>query len=189
MQDPKNRHLGTIVQLCRFATETCIDSWKKTCWAAIFPPHVGPLAADIVSLVWGTPANFNGFRLLAALLRGTSTSTAKLCGVEQRAPPIFGRAAITLGIGPHSSIILLCSVHVKWLLNNYFVLHSFLVSRSVVNPDTNSQMVLHCLAKSNWDIVEQPPWETWGQTCKAIASAQHAQHNNECRCTTATAFV
>jgi len=26
---------------------------------------------------------------------------AKLCGVEQRAPPIFGRAAITLGIGPH----------------------------------------------------------------------------------------
>jgi len=26
------------------------------------------------------------------------------CGVEQRAPPIFGRAAITLGIGPHSSL-------------------------------------------------------------------------------------
>jgi len=26
----------------------------------------------------------------------------KLCGVEQRAPPIFGRAAITLGIGQHS---------------------------------------------------------------------------------------
>ena len=27
----------------------------------------------------------------------------KLCGVEQRAPSIFGRAAITLVIGPHSS--------------------------------------------------------------------------------------
>ena len=26
-------------------------------------------------------------------------------GVEQRAPPIFGRAAITLGIGPHSSYV------------------------------------------------------------------------------------
>jgi len=25
--------------------------------------------------------------------------SAKLCGVEQRAPPIFGTAAITLGIG------------------------------------------------------------------------------------------
>jgi len=29
------------------------------------------------------------------------STTAKFCGVEQRAPPIFGRAAITLGIGPH----------------------------------------------------------------------------------------
>ena len=31
--------------------------------------------------------------------------SAKLCGVEQRAPAIFGRAAITLGIGPHSSFL------------------------------------------------------------------------------------
>ena len=98
---PKKSPFGHHRTTFGFATETCIDSWKKTCWAAIFPPHVGPLAADIVSLVWGTPANFKGFRFLAALLRGTSTSTAKLCGVEQRAPPIFGRAAITLGIGPH----------------------------------------------------------------------------------------
>ena len=29
------------------------------------------LAAEIVSLVWGTPANFNAFRVLAALLHGT----------------------------------------------------------------------------------------------------------------------
>ena len=28
---------------------------------------------------------------------------AKLCGVEHRMPPIFGRATIMLGIGPHSS--------------------------------------------------------------------------------------
>jgi len=31
----------------------------------------GPLAAEIVSLVWGAPANFNGFRVLAALLHDT----------------------------------------------------------------------------------------------------------------------
>jgi len=29
-----------------------------------------PLAAEISSLVWGTPADFNGFRMLAALLHG-----------------------------------------------------------------------------------------------------------------------
>jgi len=38
-------------------------------------PHTmvnfGPLAAEIVSLVWGTTANFNWFRALAALLHGT----------------------------------------------------------------------------------------------------------------------
>jgi len=32
--------------------------------------NFGPLAAEIVSLVWGTPANFNGFCALAALLHG-----------------------------------------------------------------------------------------------------------------------
>jgi len=65
--------------------------------------NFGLLAAEIVSLVWGTPANFNGFRVLAALLHGTLVVgvSPKLCGVEQRAPSIFGRATITLGIGPH----------------------------------------------------------------------------------------
>jgi len=33
--------------------------------------NFGLLAAEIVSIVWGTPANFNGFRILAALLDGT----------------------------------------------------------------------------------------------------------------------
>ena len=32
--------------------------------------ELGPLAAEILSLVWGTPTNFNGFRVLAALLHG-----------------------------------------------------------------------------------------------------------------------
>jgi len=31
----------------------------------------GTLAAEIGSVVWGTPENFNGFRILAALLHGT----------------------------------------------------------------------------------------------------------------------
>ena len=65
----------------------------------------GPLAAEIVSLVWGTPGNFNRFRVLAAvatLLHGTLVvGVSQTGGVEQRAPATFGRAAITLGIGPH----------------------------------------------------------------------------------------
>jgi len=63
----------------------------------------GSLSAEISSLVWGTyPYNFNRFRVLAALLHATLVvASAKVCGVEQRAPPIFGRAVIMLGIGPH----------------------------------------------------------------------------------------
>jgi len=59
--------------------------------------NFGPLAAETGPVVWATPANFNGLLVLAALLHGTVV----VGGVEQRAPPIFGRAAITLGIGPH----------------------------------------------------------------------------------------
>ena len=33
--------------------------------------NFGPLAVEIDPVVWGTPANFNGFRVLAALLYGT----------------------------------------------------------------------------------------------------------------------
>jgi len=36
--------------------------------------NFGPLAAEIVSLVWGTPANFNGFRFLAALLHSQTAA-------------------------------------------------------------------------------------------------------------------
>jgi len=32
--------------------------------------NFGLLAAEIGPVVWGTPANFNGFRVLAALLHG-----------------------------------------------------------------------------------------------------------------------
>jgi len=33
--------------------------------------NFGLLTAEISWRVWGTPANFNGFRVLAVLLRGT----------------------------------------------------------------------------------------------------------------------
>jgi len=47
--------------------------------------NFGLLAAEIGSGVSGTPpANFNGFRVLAALLHGSLVywASAKLCGVE-----------------------------------------------------------------------------------------------------------
>jgi len=76
----KNRHLRTIVQLCRAISSQLRHAstiGKKLLDSNISPTYpyntvnFGLLAAEIVSLVWGTPANFNGFRVLAALLHGT----------------------------------------------------------------------------------------------------------------------
>ena len=65
--------------------------------------NFGSLAAEIGSLVWGTPANFNGFRVLAALLHGTLVVCVQpnFAALNRRAPPIFVRVSIALGIDPH----------------------------------------------------------------------------------------
>ena len=50
----------------------------------------------LAALLHGTPAA----GISQTLRRGTRNGITEL---SQRAPPVFGRAAITLGIGPHSS--------------------------------------------------------------------------------------
>ena len=58
-----------------FATKACIDSRKKVVKQQYLPtcPHnmanFGPLTAEIGSEVWDTPANLNGFLVLAVLLQ------------------------------------------------------------------------------------------------------------------------
>ena len=54
--------------------------------------HFGPLAAEILSLVWGTAGNFNVFRVLAALLHGTL-----VVGVSQTAALNRGRHLYSAG--------------------------------------------------------------------------------------------
>ena len=168
-KSPKSRHLATIPQLCRAISSQLrhvSTIGKNLLNSNIFStcPHnianFYPVAAEIGSRVWGTPANSNVFRVLASLLQRRRSpevnqtlhdvwpspgllhsiyifggcypwrnfATCKIhfalksCvpnfavwykewnyGTElsQRAPSIFGWAAITLGIGPHSSYQLL----------------------------------------------------------------------------------
>jgi len=108
---PQNCHLGTIAQLCgaislqlrhyRQLEKNLLNSnISSTCFHNM--AHFSPLMAEIGLPVWVTPANFNGFRILAALLHGTLVViVSQTLRHEQRVPPIFGRAAITLGIGPY----------------------------------------------------------------------------------------
>ena len=176
----KNCHLRTIAQLYRAISSQLrqISTIGKNVLnrnISSICPHTmlnfGSLTAEICWRVWGNPANFNGFHVLASLLHrrrssdvnqtlhivwpsaalvyciyvfGSSCLLTEFCQLQnslcvhvfltatlarllygtravgvsqslrrctrnritelsQRAPSIFGRAAITLGIGPHSS--------------------------------------------------------------------------------------
>jgi len=74
----ENRHLITIAQLCRaislqlrhistIGKKIVLNSNMSSTY-----PHnmvnIGPLTVEIVSIVWGNPAYFNGFRVFASLL-------------------------------------------------------------------------------------------------------------------------
>jgi len=70
-------HHRTILSGCIFATKACIDNRKKKLVKQQYLLHMhnmvnfGSLTAEICWRVCGTPANFNGFCVLAALLHGT----------------------------------------------------------------------------------------------------------------------
>jgi len=75
--DAKNRHLSTIAQLCRTISlqlkhiSTIGKKLIKQQYLLRMSPQYRELAAEIGPVVWGTPANYNGFRALAALLHVT----------------------------------------------------------------------------------------------------------------------
>jgi len=91
----KNRHFGTIAQICRVVSSqlrhvstigknVLSSNISSTC--ARNTVNFGLLTAEICWRVWGTPANFNGFRVLAPLLHGTL-----VVGVSQTAALNRGR--------------------------------------------------------------------------------------------------
>jgi len=103
-RSPKNRHLGTIAQLCRAIRNqgryrqsqknSLSSNISSTCTHNMV--NFALLAAEIGPVVWGTPANFNGFRVSAALLHGTP-----VLGVSQIAALNRGRHVTYIRQGGH----------------------------------------------------------------------------------------
>jgi len=67
-----------------FTNEAHIDNRKKNLLNSDISPtcpynmlNFGPLTAEICWRVWGTPANFNVFRVLAALLHGSQVASVR----------------------------------------------------------------------------------------------------------------
>jgi len=76
-KSPSGHHRAILLGYI-FATKAHIDNRKKNLLSiSIYStcPHnmvnFCPLTAEICSVIWGTPPNVNGFRVLAALLHGT----------------------------------------------------------------------------------------------------------------------
>jgi len=81
-KSPSGHHRATLSD-CIFASKAHIDNQKKNLLSSNMSstcPHnmvnFGPLAAEICCRVWDTPANFNGFRVLAALLQWRRSAEA-----------------------------------------------------------------------------------------------------------------
>jgi len=84
--DAKNRHLGTIAQLSRAVSSqlrhvsTIAKKLAKQQYLLhIMVPQYGelrPTAAEIDWRVWGTPATFNGLRVLASLMQRRRSTEA-----------------------------------------------------------------------------------------------------------------
>jgi len=86
-KSPNICHLGTIAQLCWAISSqlrhvlTIRKNLLNSNISSTCPHNIvnfGPLVAEICWQVWGTPANFNGFQVLAALLHST-----QVVGVSQ----------------------------------------------------------------------------------------------------------
>jgi len=104
-----------------FATRARIDNRKKPVKLQYLPhthvPHTslqyGELqhtsAGDLLASL-GHPSKFQRVLHLGSVTAQHSISgRLPNCGIEQRAPAIFGKATITFGIGPH------CSSYIKLL--------------------------------------------------------------------------
>jgi len=78
---PSGHHRTTLSGYI-FATTACNDNRKKNLNSNISSicshnmVNLSPLAAEIISLVWGTLANFNRFRILVSLLQRRRSTEA-----------------------------------------------------------------------------------------------------------------
>jgi len=136
--------------------------------------NLGPLAAEIVSLVWDTPAYFNGFCALAALLHGT-----QVLGVSQSLRRWTEGATYIRQGGHHVGhwptflvLCIICSLSVKWWYlktnrSSEWIVHSrcYYHSTRVRILDfinTNLQLLPLTLSVTRW-FKKSGQWQLWGK--------------------------
>jgi len=141
MQDAKDRQKFAIWAPSHnfvgqyFRTKACIDNRKillysnisSTCFHNMV--HFGPLTAEICWRVWGTPANCNGFRILAALLHGTLVVGVSKIAALNRGPHLYSAGRLS-----------------RWALARILVLNTSIISARVtinICTCTPSAILIH----------------------------------------------
>jgi len=117
INSPSAHHRTTLSGYI-FVTKARIDNRKKNLLSSNISPirsysiaNFGPLAAEISLLVWGTAANFNGFRILVALLHGTLVvGVSHTLQRWEEGTTYIRQGGHHVRIGPHSSFILIYSM-------------------------------------------------------------------------------
>jgi len=157
---PKICHLCTIAQLCRaiasqlrhvstIGKKRVKQQYLPTCPYNMV--NFGLIAAEIVLSVWGTPANFSGFCVWAALLHGTLVlGVSKTLRRWTDGATYIRQAAVTLGIRPHCSFSCFFSKS-KVLLQSVQILN-FAVFRLFCR--TNSVQPSQCVDNTELSTVE-----------------------------------
>ena len=83
--------------------------------------NFGPLSAENVSLVWGTPANFNWFRVLAALLYGTLLVDISQTAALNRGRHLYSAGRPSRWALAHVSSFIVCFIFYNFHVNmGYF---------------------------------------------------------------------
>jgi len=116
-KSPSGHHRTTLSGYI-FATTACIDNRTKTLLNSNTAPtcphnmvYFGPLTAEIGSLVWGTPTNFNVFRVLAALLHGTPAVGGSQTAVLNRGRHLYSAGRPSRWALAHILVFIYFSVH------------------------------------------------------------------------------
>jgi len=119
-------HHRTTLSGYIFANKARIDNRKKLLNSNVSPRvlriwYTSVSGWDLLASL-GHPNTFQRVsRLVSVTARYSSSRRQPKCGVEQRALPRFGRAAITLSIGPHSSLCSISQEKLKFTLCEYFL--------------------------------------------------------------------
>jgi len=134
----------------RRSTKLCTMSGRLLCWYTIYiyihlrgllPPS-GILPCAKFTLPPSLAFSYIG-RVTA---RHSSSGRQPNCSVEQTALPIFGRAAITLGIGPHSSLIFVCLLFIICVMDHYCLIQKINETRSTGTAHTSAKAHLTSVA-------------------------------------------